>query len=126
MLASVSAPDSGSFLEVTYWKIRGRLDPAALKQACSRVQARHAVLRTCFAWKSRAEPVQVVLRYAPLPFTARDLVQTATGGTMGGYRDRMAVFKTAPSISPGHRCFVWFSPASEKKNGAWSGVTITL
>ncbi len=83
LLASVSAPDSGSFLEVTYWKIRGRLDPAALKQACSRVQARHAVLRTCFAWKSRAEPVQVVLRHAPLPFTARDLVQNGNGGNHG-------------------------------------------
>ncbi len=68
------------------WRMRGRLDKAALQRALDEIEARHETLRTTFEWED-GEPVQVIappsglkLRRLPLidgddPLDAR-IVQT--------------------------------------------------
>jgi amino acid adenylation domain-containing protein/non-ribosomal peptide synthase protein (TIGR01720 family) len=52
--------------------IAGALDVAAFEAAWARVTARHAILRTSFAWEAAALPVQVVQRDVHLDFTQAD------------------------------------------------------
>jgi non-ribosomal peptide synthase protein (TIGR01720 family) len=66
------APNSGAYCQQFDYRIKGRLNIAAFKRAWQRVIERHQTFRTAFLWDGLAEPVQVVLRRADLPFKEYD------------------------------------------------------
>jgi amino acid adenylation domain-containing protein len=72
LFETLSAPDSGLYVEQAVCPLRGEVDFAAFKQAWQQVVARHAVLRTSFVWRDREEPLQVVLRRVELPIECHD------------------------------------------------------
>ena len=59
---SLTAPESGVYVQQFHCRLRGPLDDAAFERAWRQVVARHPVLRTAFVWKGLEKPVQVVHR----------------------------------------------------------------
>ena len=55
----------------------GPLDLAVFQEAWSRIIARHAALRTVFAWEHHGRPAQVVCRHVDVPIELVDLVGAA-------------------------------------------------
>ena len=64
---SLASGDSGVHVEQASCSLPDDFDVSAFAGAWQRLLARHSILRTAFAWKSRAEPLQVVLRSVPVP-----------------------------------------------------------
>ena len=69
---SLREPGSGVYVEQTCFLLEGDLDADALERAWRALVARHAVLRTGFAWEGLDEPLQLVHADAPLPFERLD------------------------------------------------------
>ena len=69
---SVFDPDVAEYVEQMTCRLDGELDLAAFEGAWQRVVERHAVLRTGFAWREVAEPVQIVEERASLPVARRE------------------------------------------------------
>ena len=69
---SLLAPASGVYVVQLSLLLQGRLDPALLRLAWTRVVARHAVLRSSFHRGDGAEPVQLVHRSVPVPWVETD------------------------------------------------------
>ncbi|MFO7586807.1 MAG: condensation domain-containing protein, partial [Gemmatimonadota bacterium] len=65
-------PESGAYFEQMACRLRGALDVDAFERAWKQVVARHAALRTAFAWRGSEKPVQAVAREASLPFEVLD------------------------------------------------------
>ncbi|KRR11249.1 non-ribosomal peptide synthetase [Bradyrhizobium jicamae] len=64
--------ESGNYVNQVSLEVRG-LDPGRLRAAWHEVSARHAVLRTGFAWRELSgAPQQVVHRHVMLPFLEED------------------------------------------------------
>ncbi|ANW03875.1 non-ribosomal peptide synthetase [Bradyrhizobium icense] len=64
--------ESGNYVNQVGLELRG-LDPGRLRAAWHEVSARHAVLRTGFAWRELSGAAQqVVYRHATLPFVEED------------------------------------------------------
>ncbi len=59
---SLAAPGSDGYNVQFGWRMPASADRAALAQAWRDLMARHESLRTVFPWKSRGEPLRVVLR----------------------------------------------------------------
>jgi amino acid adenylation domain-containing protein/non-ribosomal peptide synthase protein (TIGR01720 family) len=53
-------------------RLEGPLDEALFRRAWEEVTARHAILRTSFAWEGLRRPLQVVAAAAEVPWTAED------------------------------------------------------
>src|SRR5688572_20213271 len=53
--------------------LKGRLQPAAFREAWDRAAERHEPLRTFFTWNGRERPLQVVRQRVALPFAELDL-----------------------------------------------------
>ncbi|MDY7229483.1 non-ribosomal peptide synthase/polyketide synthase [Hyalangium rubrum] len=66
-------PGSGMYFERAAWTLDTDLNPAALRRAWQQIMERYSILRTRFAWEGMAEPLQVVLREATLPWEEQDL-----------------------------------------------------
>ncbi|HEU4326201.1 MAG TPA: condensation domain-containing protein, partial [Roseiflexaceae bacterium] len=64
--------DPSSYVSQMVSTLRGPLDHAAWRTAWAQVSARHSVFRTAFVWEQQAEPLQVVVREAELPWTVED------------------------------------------------------
>src|SRR5690349_5727385 len=69
---SLSAPETGMYVEQLVCTLHGDLDVATFERAWTAVLARHAVLRTLFVWNRGEKPLQIVRRTAALPFTRYD------------------------------------------------------
>lgn len=69
---ALQSPGSGVYLSQVVHSIRGELDVQRLRNAWQAVTARHAVLRTAFAWEEIDEPVQIVFAEAPIDFQVLD------------------------------------------------------
>ena len=69
---SVSDPASDLYVEQLSCELTGELDPVAFHTAWTQVLARHAALRTAFAWKDLPEPLQIVAPTLSLPFETED------------------------------------------------------
>ncbi len=69
---SLLAPESGVYVEQLWCNLSGCLDVAAFERAWQHVVARHAPLRSAFAWKSQEKPLQAVQRQVELPLTVED------------------------------------------------------
>jgi NRPS condensation-like uncharacterized protein len=72
LFESLARPRSGIFVEQMSCELAGELDPAAFERAWAWVIGRHAVLRTGFAWRGEAEPVQAVLSGVEVPLQLAD------------------------------------------------------
>ena len=59
-------------LEPWHFRIEGEVDPARLRDSVEAVVARHPILRTAFVTAHDAEPLQVVLPRAPVPWFEED------------------------------------------------------
>ena len=59
---SLTAPESGVYVQQFHCRLRGPLDDAAFDRAWQQVVERHSILRTAFVWKGLEKPVQVVNR----------------------------------------------------------------
>jgi non-ribosomal peptide synthetase component F len=64
--------DSGLHVEQISCALTGELDETAFEEAWRRLLDRHSILRTAFAWKNRAEPLQVVFRRVNPPIERLD------------------------------------------------------
>lgn len=69
---TLSAPESGVYVEQLSCRLNGELDVAAFERAWQRTVERHTVLRTAFVTAGLKEPVQVVHRQVKLPFHQED------------------------------------------------------
>ena len=70
--------ESGNYVNQVGLEVRG-LDPGRLRAAWQEVSARHAVLRTGFAWRELSGSAQqVVYRHVTLPFVEEDWREQAT------------------------------------------------
>ena len=70
---SLSAPESGVYVEQVGCLLRGELDVAAFGKAWQRVVDRHSVLRTFFMAQGPKEPVQAVKRDVAVVMEVRDV-----------------------------------------------------
>jgi amino acid adenylation domain-containing protein/non-ribosomal peptide synthase protein (TIGR01720 family) len=66
---SLAAAGGGMYCVQLALELGGKLDPEAMARAWQTVVQRHPTLRTAFAWRAGAEPVQVVRRHLDLPMT---------------------------------------------------------
>jgi len=69
---SLSAPDSGVYIQQIICALREPIDNQALERAWQRVVNRHPLLRTSFHLEGSDQPYQQVHRHAPLAFLADD------------------------------------------------------
>ncbi len=65
-------PDSPTYNEQMFFKLRGTIDMERFKQALSNLIQRHAVLRTAFIYKKSEKLLQVVRKTVDLPLTLLD------------------------------------------------------
>jgi thioesterase domain-containing protein len=72
MLLETFGAHPGIHVEQSVFELHAELDAARFHQAWRAVVARHAILRSAYAWDTQAEPVQVVLREADVAMTALD------------------------------------------------------
>ncbi|MGB7922080.1 MAG: condensation domain-containing protein, partial [Pyrinomonadaceae bacterium] len=73
LFETLSDTSSGVFIEQFVCPIRGDLDIGTFERAWHEIIHQHAALRTCFVWKNRQEPLQVVLPSVKVPFEKDDL-----------------------------------------------------
>ncbi len=59
---TLSAPESGVYVEHLTWKFRGSFDEKTFVDAWRRATERHPILRTAFEWERLDRPLQVVTR----------------------------------------------------------------
>ncbi len=64
--------DPAAYFQQFSFVVNGPLQVPALRQAWANALARHAVLRTAFAWANRDHPVQTVRHTVDLPWTFLD------------------------------------------------------
>jgi amino acid adenylation domain-containing protein/non-ribosomal peptide synthase protein (TIGR01720 family) len=69
---TLSAPESGMYIEQTSCTIEGLLDVPAFERAWQRALDRHSMLRTSFVWKRLDRMLQVVHKDVKLPLELRD------------------------------------------------------
>ncbi len=69
---SLSAPQSGMYVEQLLCSISGDLNIPAFQQAWQRVIDRHPILRTAFLYQGLDEPLQVVRQHVELPWELQD------------------------------------------------------
>ncbi|HEY0173923.1 MAG TPA: amino acid adenylation domain-containing protein [Pyrinomonadaceae bacterium] len=69
---TLTAPESGVYVQQFCCRLRGPLDEAAFERAWQRVVERHSVLRTAFVWKGLENPMQVVHRKVRLDIERDD------------------------------------------------------
>ncbi|MBW4617798.1 MAG: amino acid adenylation domain-containing protein [Cyanosarcina radialis HA8281-LM2] len=66
------APESGVYVDVLRFDLRGVFDVAAFMKAWELAIERHPVLRTAFVWKDLEKPLQVVLPQVQFPWQEYD------------------------------------------------------
>jgi amino acid adenylation domain-containing protein/non-ribosomal peptide synthase protein (TIGR01720 family) len=66
-------PDASLYFQQVRVTLEGELDVEAFRRAWADVMARHAILRTAFAWEARERLLQVAYARAPLECQVHDL-----------------------------------------------------
>ncbi len=71
---AIQAPNSEAYMVQLVWRIPGELafSVDAFTQAWQLLVDRHEAFRTAFIWEELAEPIQVVRKYAKLPYSQYD------------------------------------------------------
>ncbi len=72
LVHTLSTENSKLYFEQLNFTLRGEVDVPTLKRAWDEVAARHAILRTSFAWEGIKKPVQIVHRHKPLDWAELD------------------------------------------------------
>jgi amino acid adenylation domain-containing protein len=70
---TLHTPGAGAYAEHLVLRLRGQVQPEAMRRAWQLMVDRHAVLRTAFVWENVPQPLQAVLKRAELPFAFHDL-----------------------------------------------------
>src|ERR1041384_3522160 len=65
---SLYAPEYDPYVTQVSGRLTGTVNEAAFRQAWSEVSARHAVLRSSFAWAGLERPLQVVRERVEVPY----------------------------------------------------------
>ena len=87
--------ESGNYVNQVGLEVRG-LDPGRLRAAWHEVSARHAVLRTGFAWRELSGAAQqVVYRHVTLPFVEEDWREQAASMDRGELEAALALASQA-------------------------------
>jgi len=73
LFQSLADKDPETNFQQLCYTLEGRTNPAALKEAWTRVVERHAVLRTLFVARGKSKPVQIVRKRIQLPWSELDL-----------------------------------------------------
>ena len=68
----LQAPESDAYFEQCTFTIEGSLEQDAFRRACQLAIERHGILRTSFAWRGLARPVQVVRGHVRFPVEELD------------------------------------------------------
>jgi amino acid adenylation domain-containing protein/non-ribosomal peptide synthase protein (TIGR01720 family) len=90
LLHTLAFPASEVGFDRTVLRLRGPVDAAVLRRAWQRLAERHAVLRTCFAWRGTEAALQVVLRAVEPPWTEVDLSALPLDEPLAAYRELLA------------------------------------
>ncbi|HEV8491010.1 MAG TPA: amino acid adenylation domain-containing protein, partial [Candidatus Angelobacter sp.] len=72
LFESLSAPESGVYIQQLICMLRGDLDIHAFQDAWQQIVQRHSVLRTSFTWEHDEEPAQHVSLATEVPFKFQD------------------------------------------------------
>ncbi len=81
------APESGAYFNQIVCDFTRGLDVDAFRRSWQQVIARHALLRTSFAWQDLADPLQLVHRRAELPIDWQDWRERPAPTQRAAYRD---------------------------------------
>jgi amino acid adenylation domain-containing protein len=84
---SLSAPDSGVYVEQYYCTLQGAVDEQLLQEAWRQIVARHGALRTAIVWQDRDEPVQIEIDIVQLHWDIQDWRQTEKPGQQSQFQD---------------------------------------
>jgi hypothetical protein len=121
LFETLAAPQSGIHLEQLTCHLEGELDRPTFARAWKALLARHAILRTAFAWQDQPRPLQIVLRDVEMPIAEedwRDLSAAAAAERLQAFldADRRLGFKlskpplmrlTLLNTGQGARILVW-------------------
>jgi len=72
LIHSLSAPQSGVYVQQLVAVLREELNVSAFRQAWERIVSHHPILRTSFSWDRADEPLQRVHANVSLPFECHD------------------------------------------------------
>jgi amino acid adenylation domain-containing protein/non-ribosomal peptide synthase protein (TIGR01720 family) len=74
---SLYAPNSRMYFQQKIFTLQGKLHIQAFQQAWQQVVNRHPSLRTIFIWEGLAEPLQIVLQQAEIPWQMQNWCQVS-------------------------------------------------
>ncbi|MEA2602872.1 MAG: hypothetical protein QOF89_3864, partial [Acidobacteriota bacterium] len=94
LFETLAAPQSGIHFEQLTCHLDGELDRPAFARAWKALLARHAILRTAFAWQDQPQPLQIVLRDVEMPIAEEDWRDLSAMPTMPG-NERLQAFLEA-------------------------------
>jgi amino acid adenylation domain-containing protein/non-ribosomal peptide synthase protein (TIGR01720 family) len=72
LMHHLQSPGADAYFEQSTFTVEGELNLDAFQRACDLVMDRHAILRSCFAWKDRPHPVQIERPGIRFPLTLLD------------------------------------------------------
>ncbi|MEE8525224.1 MAG: condensation domain-containing protein, partial [Thermoanaerobaculia bacterium] len=72
LFETLAASESGIHVEQSVCTLHGELDVDLFTESWQRVVDHHTILRTAFVWQDQSEPLQAVLRQAPVPVERQD------------------------------------------------------
>jgi natural product biosynthesis luciferase-like monooxygenase protein len=107
LLHLLASPGAGFDIEQMVATLREDLDPGAFRTAWERLIARHAALRTSFAWEGLDQPVQIVHDQVSLPWQQEDWTGrslSARKACLDEYLDADRRRGFDPTIAPLARC----------------------
>src|SRR5215208_2983531 len=87
---SLSAPESGVYVEQLCCELLGRLDEEAFERAWCKVLERHSILRTAFVWRKQQRPLQAVRGKVDLPLVREDWRALPAGERRAGLEALLA------------------------------------
>ncbi len=93
---TIEAARPGSGSDQWHCQLHGPLDVARFQKAWTGIQRRHSALRTAYLGDLGLEPLQAVLREAPIPWQVEDLTALAPAALAARFSDFLAADAALP------------------------------